>query len=58
MSQLVPGASVTPGEIAGFVDAQLTAYKRPTEIIVLDAMPAGSTGKILKHLLKQQAQRA
>ena len=29
----------------------LTAYKRPSEIVVLDALPAASTGKILKHQL-------
>ena len=27
---------------------QLTAYKRPSEIVVLDALPASSTGKILE----------
>ena len=30
-------------------------YKRPSEIIVLDALPAGSTGKILKHRLAEVA---
>jgi len=34
---------------------QLTPYKRPSEIIVLDALPAGSTGKILKHRLAEAA---
>ena len=33
--------------------AQLTSYKRPSEIIVLDALPATSTGKILKHKLAE-----
>jgi acyl-CoA synthetase (AMP-forming)/AMP-acid ligase II len=32
---------------------QLTSYKRPSEIIVLDALPATSTGKILKHKLAE-----
>mgnify|MGYP003694093919 CR=1 FL=1 len=31
----------------------LTSYKRPSEIIVLDALPATSTGKILKHKLAE-----
>jgi len=30
----------------------LTSYKRPSEILVLDALPAASTGKILKHKLR------
>jgi len=34
-----------------FVNPQLTSYKRPSKIIVLDALPATSTGKILKHKL-------
>ena len=33
----------------------LTPYKRPSEIIVLDALPAASTGKILKHRLAEVA---
>ena len=36
-----------------FVRPQLTSYKRPSEIIVLDALPATSTGKILKHKLAE-----
>jgi acyl-CoA synthetase (AMP-forming)/AMP-acid ligase II len=27
----------------------LTPYKRPSEIVMVDALPAASTGKILKH---------
>jgi acyl-coenzyme A synthetase/AMP-(fatty) acid ligase len=32
---------------------QLTSCRRPSEIIVLDALPATSTGKILKHKLAE-----
>jgi acyl-CoA synthetase (AMP-forming)/AMP-acid ligase II len=32
---------------------QLTSYKRPSEIIVLDALPVTSAGKILKQMLKE-----
>ena len=53
--QLVPGANLAASELKAFIEPQLTAYKRPSEIIILDAFPAGSTGKILKHLLKAQA---
>jgi acyl-CoA synthetase (AMP-forming)/AMP-acid ligase II len=56
--QLVPGSDVAPGELESFVRPQLTGYKRPSEIIVLDSFPAGSTGKILKHQLKERARRA
>ena len=53
--QLVPGATVSPDELSEFVAPLLTAYKRPSRFIVLDAFPAGSTGKILKHRLKEMA---
>ena len=33
----------------------LAPYKRPSEIIVLDALPAASAGKILKHRLADAA---
>jgi acyl-CoA synthetase (AMP-forming)/AMP-acid ligase II len=54
--QLVPGMSATVDELNAFLRPQLTAYKRPSETILLESFPAGSTGKILKHLLKEQAQ--
>jgi acyl-CoA synthetase (AMP-forming)/AMP-acid ligase II len=33
----------------------LTPYKRPSEIIIVDALPAASSGKILKHCLADAA---
>jgi acyl-CoA synthetase (AMP-forming)/AMP-acid ligase II len=38
---------------SGAMHPQLTSYKRPSEIIVLDALPATSTGKILEHKLAE-----
>jgi long-chain acyl-CoA synthetase len=51
--QLIQGSRLRPDELASWIKPQLTAYKRPTEIIVLDALPATSTGKILKHKLAE-----
>ncbi|KRR27462.1 class I adenylate-forming enzyme family protein [Bradyrhizobium retamae] len=51
--QLLPGSRATPTDLMGFIRFQLTSYKRPSEIIVLDALPATSTGKILKHKLAE-----
>ena len=51
--QLLPGSRVTPEELMRFVRFQLTSYKRPSEIVLLDALPATSTGKILKHKLAE-----
>ena len=46
--QLLPGASVSAEDLKAYTAQQLTSYKRPTDLIVLDALPAASTGKILK----------
>jgi long-chain acyl-CoA synthetase len=54
--QLMQGSRVKPSDLMSFVGPQLTSYKRPSEIIVLDALPATSTGKILKHKLAESLQ--
>jgi acyl-CoA synthetase (AMP-forming)/AMP-acid ligase II len=51
--QLLRGSSVKADQLKAFVSPQLTSYKRPSEIIVLEALPATSTGKILKHKLAE-----
>ena len=51
--QLLKGSKVTPSDLMSFAGKQLTSYKRPSQIIVLDALPATSTGKILKHKLAE-----
>lgn len=51
--QLLPGSRTTPEDMMSFVRFQLTSYKRPSKIIILDALPATSTGKILKHKLAE-----
>jgi len=54
--QCVPGAAVTEGELRGFAAERLAPYKRPSHIVLVDALPATATGKILKGQLRQQAQ--
>jgi acyl-CoA synthetase (AMP-forming)/AMP-acid ligase II len=56
--QLLPGATIEPAELMRYAAAQLTSYKRPCEIVILEALPATSTGKILKHKLWEAAQAA
>jgi len=53
--QLLPGANISAEDLKSYAAQQLTSYKRPTELIVLDALPAASTGKILKHKLREMA---
>ena len=51
--QLLQGTETTADDLIAHVSPQLTSYKRPSEIIVLPALPATSTGKILKHKLAE-----
>jgi acyl-CoA synthetase (AMP-forming)/AMP-acid ligase II len=53
--QLLPGASISAEDLKAYTAQLLTSYKRPTELIVLDALPSASTGKILKHKLREMA---
>jgi long-chain acyl-CoA synthetase len=53
--QLLPGATVTPADLHAYAARQLTSYKRPSEIVILETLPAASTGKILKNKLKEAA---
>lgn len=45
-----PGA-VDAATLSAFVSGRLSAYKRPTRIFLVEALPAAATGKILKHRL-------
>ena len=57
--QLIQGARTRPADLMDFIRDQLAPYKRPSEIIVLDTLPATSTGKILKaQLAKSLAEQA
>ncbi|WP_429342755.1 class I adenylate-forming enzyme family protein [Paraburkholderia sp. GAS42] len=50
--ELAAGAKVTPAELIEWCGARLAPYKRPAKVRVLAALPAASTGKILKHRLR------
>jgi acyl-CoA synthetase (AMP-forming)/AMP-acid ligase II len=49
--QTAPGATVSATELADYAARQLAPYKRPSEIFVVPALPAGANGKILKSAL-------
>ena len=49
---LEPGASATPDVLKQYVRDNLANYKVPREITVLDELPRGSTGKILRNELR------
>ena len=55
--ELKPGCETTQDEISAYVVDLLSPYKRPCEIIIMPALPAAPTGKILKKKLQEIAQR-
>jgi acyl-CoA synthetase (AMP-forming)/AMP-acid ligase II len=55
--QLLKGSGVTTHDLMAHIGPLLTSYKRPSEIILMDALPATSTGKLLKHKLAESLRR-
>lgn len=49
---LKSGANATTEEIVEFVKNKVAAYKYPRECVIVDELPKGATGKILKRELK------
>ncbi|MEU6347502.1 long-chain fatty acid--CoA ligase [Streptomyces sp. NPDC046977] len=46
---LAPGAHATAGELREYVKSRVAAYKYPRRIWMVDALPKGPTGKVLKQ---------
>jgi long-chain acyl-CoA synthetase len=46
---LKPGASATPEELRAFARDKVAAYKYPRHVWLVDALPKGPTGKILRR---------
>lgn len=46
---LRPGATATPEDLIAFVKDRVAAYKYPRHVWVVDALPKGATGKILRR---------
>lgn len=46
---LKPGVATTAEELRDYVKRQVAAYKYPRKVWIVDALPKGSTGKILKR---------
>jgi long-chain acyl-CoA synthetase len=46
---LKPGCAATPDELRGYVRERVAVYKYPRRVWLVDALPKGPTGKILKR---------
>ena len=55
---LKPDAEATPDELRDHVKEQVAAYKYPRHVWIVDELPKGPTGKILKREIKPPAEVA
>ncbi|HWG64712.1 MAG TPA: long-chain fatty acid--CoA ligase [Streptosporangiaceae bacterium] len=46
---LKPGMTATPGELSAFAKERVAAYKYPRQVWLVDTLPKGPTGKILRR---------
>ena len=51
----VPGSGLSVAQLNDYLRGRLSPYKLPSEIVMLEHLPATPTGKILKAQLRQQA---
>jgi long-chain acyl-CoA synthetase len=49
---LKPGSAATVEDLRAYVKGQVAAYKYPRRVWLLDALPKGPTGKILKREIR------
>lgn len=54
---LVPGTTATGEELVEFVKEHVAAYKFPRRVEIVDALPLGPSGKVLKRVLVAQYER-
>jgi len=49
-----PGAEVTREELLKFYEGKTAKWQIPDDVVFVDAIPLGATGKILKTKLREQ----
>ena len=52
---LRPGATATPAELRDWIKARVAAYKYPRHVWLVDTLPKGATGKVLKREIQVPA---
>ena len=51
---LKPGAEVTRDELLAFYEGKVTKWQVPDDVVFVDSIPIGATGKMLKTKLREQ----
>jgi fatty-acyl-CoA synthase len=49
-----PGAPVQAAELIAFYEGKVAGWWRPDDVVFVDALPLGATGKVLKHQLRER----
>jgi len=52
-----PGATVDPERMLASLKTRIAGYKIPKKVTVLDALPRSGAGKVLKHALRELAEK-
>jgi fatty-acyl-CoA synthase len=50
-----PGASVSPDDITAHCSVRLARFKIPMFVVITDAIPRTASGKVQKHLLRNDS---
>ncbi len=49
-----PGAELTREELLAFFEGKIAKWWTPDDVVFVDAIPLGATGKMLKNKLREQ----
>ena len=49
-----PGEELDPAQGIGFCKAHLASYKKPSRVVVVDALPRNPSGKVKKFELRDR----
>jgi acyl-CoA synthetase (AMP-forming)/AMP-acid ligase II len=49
-----PGVELTREELLAFFEGRIAKWWTPDDVVFVDAIPLGATGKMLKHRLREQ----
>jgi HIP---CoA ligase len=50
-----PGEEVNPDELITFARERMANFKVPRSAVVVESLPVNAGGKVMKHVLRQQA---
>jgi len=51
-----PNAELSREDILGFFEGKIAKWWTPDDVVFVDAIPLGATGKMLKNRLREQFQ--